>query len=262
DRVKPVRVAVTDMGQNAKNRRNSLIFNSRRGSNPANGGDRGRPGSESGRGDWARVRQAPTQQIDAGKPAPTSTDPPPSMPDGSPAPRIEKRLLVQFLATEGFMAKLDEVKALLSNRLPTGTFEEVFEVLISEFLERHSPEKRHRRRERRMAKPATKSPGDTSKPTRGSSSPRPAAPRTRSRHIPAAVRDTVFARDHGRCTYRGKRGNRCGATRYLHVDHIKPFARGGSNALSNLRLLCAKHNRLEAKRVMGPDVINRFTKRG
>jgi hypothetical protein len=32
-------------------------------------------------------------------------------------------------------------------------------------------------------------------------------------------------------------------------------ARGGTSALSNLRLLCAAHNKLEAERVLGGDVM-------
>jgi 5-methylcytosine-specific restriction endonuclease McrA len=73
-----------------------------------------------------------------------------------------------------------------------------------------------------------------------------------TRRILQATRDAVYARDGGRCTYRGATGKRCGSRHNLQIDHIVPFANGGSNALSNLRLLCAHHNRLEAERVMGP----------
>ena len=55
----------------------------------------------------------------------------------------------------------------------------------------------------------------------------------RSRRIPATVREAVFARDEGRCTYIGSNGNRCEATHHLQVDHIIPYARGGRNAPGN-----------------------------
>jgi hypothetical protein len=43
---------------------------------------------------------------------------------------------------------------------------------------------------------------------------------------------------------------------------VTPFARGGPSTPSNLRLLCAQHNRLEAERIYGFDVRERIrTKR-
>ncbi len=83
----------------------------------------------------------------------------------------------------------------------------------------------------------------------------------RPRYIPAKTRDAVFKRDNGKCTYVGKTGRRCGSTHNLQIDHIVPFARGGKNTLSNLRLLCGKHNRLEAKRILGANTMNQFVRR-
>ena len=80
----------------------------------------------------------------------------------------------------------------------------------------------------------------------------------RTRHIPAGVRDEVFVRDKGRCTYVAPGGKRCGATHGLTLDHVVPFARGGSNAADNLRLLCAQHNRLAAERIYGADIMKRY----
>ena len=76
------------------------------------------------------------------------------------------------------------------------------------------------------------------------------SPRRRSRHIPARVRDAVFARDGGRCTYVGDDGVPCRSTRHLQIDHIVPFSRGGDHSIENLRLLCGQHNRFEASRVL------------
>jgi 5-methylcytosine-specific restriction endonuclease McrA len=70
-------------------------------------------------------------------------------------------------------------------------------------------------------------------------------------HVPSAVRDDVFVRDRGRCTFVGADGRVCGSTRGLQLDHIAPVARGGAGTRDNLRLLCAYHNRLEAARLMG-----------
>jgi 5-methylcytosine-specific restriction endonuclease McrA len=40
----------------------------------------------------------------------------------------------------------------------------------------------------------------------------------------------------GGCAACGKR------TRILHVDHVKPLALGGKNAVSNMQPLCPQHN--------------------
>lgn len=78
------------------------------------------------------------------------------------------------------------------------------------------------------------------------------------RPVPAAVRDAVFERDDGCCTFIGGDGRRCGSKHDLEVDHCQPVARGGTNTLDNLRVLCAVHNRLEAERVFGAAWMSRF----
>jgi hypothetical protein len=79
----------------------------------------------------------------------------------------------------------------------------------------------------------------------------------RSRHIPAAVRDQVYEREHGRCAYIAPGGRRCNGTHNLHIEHVVPFARGGTHDVANLTLLCAAHNRLGAEHVFGRGTISR-----
>jgi hypothetical protein len=82
-----------------------------------------------------------------------------------------------------------------------------------------------------------------------------------SRRIPAAMRDAVFARDNGRCAFIGSTGKPCDATHNLEIDHIVPYARGGTNAPDNLRLLCERHNKLEAEKAFGRNMMKRFRAR-
>ena len=80
---------------------------------------------------------------------------------------------------------------------------------------------------------------------RGADGKRPGATATRA--IPAAVRRHIWLRDKGRCTYRDpETGRCCGSRHLLQIDHIQPFALGGSGDAGNLRLLCAAHNRARA----------------
>ena len=174
-------------------------------------------------------RQAGTQ--------PTDDHPTASM------PRLEARFFVQFLASPRFMQKLERAKALLSNRNGELSHEFVLEAALDEFLKGHDPENRMQRRDERRKK--------------GVKNEKP----SKSGKNEAAMRDAVFARDKGRCTYIGASGERCAATHHLQIDHVIPFARGGTNRIDNLRLLCERHNKLEAERVLGTSIVRRFRRR-
>ena len=88
---------------------------------------------------------------------------------------------------------------------------------------------------------------------------RPRSPREQkpanARTIPAHVKREVWRRDGGRCTFTSATGRRCDATRALEFDHVKPVALGGEASIENVRLLCRKHNQLEAERRLGADVM-------
>ena len=175
---------------------------------------------------------------------------------------VERRTELAFAASETFMAKLGKFKSLAWHRLsPRPTLEEVFELAIDAFIAREDPEARLARREKRRERaetpsrpgaeigardvtelrsvPAVRGRGEIGKRQQGH----------RPRHVAAAVRDQVFVRDRGCCSYVGASGRVCGSTHGLQVDHIVPVARGGQGTPGNLRLLCAQHNRVEAERL-------------
>ena len=68
----------------------------------------------------------------------------------------------------------------------------------------------------------------------------------RSRYIPPGVKVDVLKRDNFRCVY-------CGVTSKearLEVDHIIPFAKGGSNDPINLQTLCQECNKGKSDRLI------------
>jgi hypothetical protein len=86
----------------------------------------------------------------------------------------------------------------------------------------------------------------------------PARMATTSRHIPAAVRRHVWARDGGRCTFSDARGCRCRERSGLEIHHEQPFALGGPPTVENLRLVCRAHNALFAERDFGRAHVERL----
>jgi len=178
------------------------------------------------------------------------------------------------------MQKYEQARSLLSQRLRATTFEAVFEIMIDEFLERHSPGRKKARRDARKKQTNARADGERQRgashagpvadyPARARTAARaagaPSAPpacedthQARSRHIPERVRDEVYTRDKGRCAYVGATGRRCGSKQALQIDHIEPFARGGPAIAANLRLLCAEHNRLAAGELFGETLMRKF----
>ena len=103
----------------------------------------------------------------------------------------------------------------------------------------------------RAAPPAETDPGRTWAPKSDDLQPAASYRTTRrcgratiTRTIPAAVRRHIWLRDRGRCTYRDPESGRCCGSRHLvQIDHVQPYAMGGSASADNLRLLCFAHNR-------------------
>ena len=62
--------------------------------------------------------------------------------------------------------------------------------------------------------------------------------------IKAESKHEVVARDGGRCAFVGAGGKRCDSDRWLHLHHVAPVAKGGTDDPTNLVLLCSVHHAL------------------
>jgi 5-methylcytosine-specific restriction endonuclease McrA len=257
DRARPVCVAVSPprMGRVL----GSPLFGT--GSAPSSDGHRDSPtpiaGSEAARAMTAIQR---TSECDYSRCGSEKT---PNMAAGDSVgepPRLERKFQVQFLASEQFMKKFEKAKALLSNKNGNPSYEAVLEAALDEFLKDHDPEQRKQRREERRDQTKSNPRHDSGASGRREVRRVPQSQRREDppRRIPAATRDAVYARDNGRCTFVGSTGKRCETTHNLQVDHIVPYARGGTATLHNLRLLCERHNKHEAERVFGANATRRF----
>jgi len=178
-------------------------------------------------------------------------DPSPAPPEVQSAPGAEALYSLSLTVGKGFAEKLQEARAELSHSLPDGDLARILELGLDALL---ADARRRRRAERIRDRGAdapdapAPAPDETPAAPTNPTPPRPgpASKPKRSRHIPAEVRRRVWARDQGRCTYLDAKGRRCGSRWFLQIDHVQPFARGGDNTVSNLRLFCAAHNRWRA----------------
>ena len=169
------------------------------------------------------------------------------------------RYKLEFEVGKEFIEQLEQIKELCSGKFPEGMkLEGVFQVLMEEYLERHSPAKKVERREKRASRKAVLRDSEDSfdNPMLLTCSHDP-----NSRYVPKALREQVYVRDEGQCTYTSENGIRCCGRQYLEIDHIVPFAHGGMTELSNLRLLCTGHNLLEAEMKLGKKFMEQFYER-
>jgi hypothetical protein len=73
-----------------------------------------------------------------------------------------------------------------------------------------------------------------------------------------AAQPSVFADPAAAPDWIGSDGRRCGSRWKVQIDHIDPFARGGTCEASKRRLLCARHNAYYAEQVYGREHMSRF----
>ena len=72
-----------------------------------------------------------------------------------------------------------------------------------------------------------------------------------SRYVPTNIKKQVFARDQYRCT-------NCESQYALTLEHIIPFANGGSHALENLKVLCRNCNLRNGIESFGEEKMKRL----
>ncbi|HZZ85628.1 MAG TPA: HNH endonuclease [Anaeromyxobacteraceae bacterium] len=187
-----------------------------------------------------------------------------------------------------FKGELDQLRQLLSHKVPSGDLSAVLREAVRCAIEKHgkrrgavAPTRKAAtsNRANAVAQPASgaakaipdpeleASPAAAPTGTavalanEGSAANRPASghPSPRSRPtIPAALRREVWARDRGRCTWRGEDGHRCESRWQLEFDHVVPVALGGPTDAANLRLACRAHNTFHAEEVFGREHMARF----
>jgi hypothetical protein len=190
---------------------------------------------------------------------------------------------LHFNVRREVVKKVEAARRGLGHAVPNASLEQVLEAALDLLLEKQAKARGQVKRPRGVAAKAVvrveEPPVNSSAPGRfekeagiaPSQSQEPLPPlaliptepppprRTGPREtIPSAVRRAVWARDQGRCTWPLDSGGVCGSTLRLELDHIVPWARWGDSTEPNLRLTCAAHNRLAARKTFGARCVGRY----
>jgi len=184
-------------------------------------------------------------------------------------PKEKTRVQLQAGVSEKLMLKLRRAQDILSQKRGTSVdLEATLAAAIDLFIEKNDPLKKAERHVMRghvakgakidakidtkkdtgtttnlLVRPSLKSQGQ------GTALKVPASnlkvPTSKRQPIPQSTRHKLWLKFQGQCSYLGDNHQHCYERRFLHIHHEKPVAKGGTNDLTNLSLLCAGHHRAE-----------------
>jgi hypothetical protein len=153
------------------------------------------------------------------------------------APLAPDRYLIKVTVSAAAHANLKCAQDLLRHSIPTGEPAVIVERALAALVAQLE-----KARLARVGKPKTPRPAGRARPADRVK----ASDRVTTRHVPAAVRRSVWQRDGGRCAFVGTEG-RCGETGFLEFHHLQPFADRGPTTAKNLSLRCRAHNLHESR---------------
>ena len=121
-----------------------------------------------------------------------------------------RRVKIEFTADERVASKIARAKEVLRHKFPKGRLEDIIDQALEDMLNKRDPQ---RKKEPQPKKAETNSE---------STSEAQAKKQSQSRYIPNELRQKIWRRDQGQCTYQAN-GKRCGEKGGIQVDHVAPF---------------------------------------
>ncbi len=163
-------------------------------------------------------------------------------------PITENKTEIKLVIDDELKSKLDQLKNLLSHTNPNMSYKELIACLAEMGLEKLDPARKSARKNRLQERRDLSRKNASSKRVSNLQRNVSGAQRVNSRYISPAIKQEVWLRDQGRCTYiystgiDKNSGRRCSSNHLLQYDHIEAFRNGGESSVRNLRLLCQQHN--------------------
>ncbi len=154
----------------------------------------------------------------------------------SPAPVMHR---ISFNADERVVEKLERLQKILGVDSLAEVCDRAADLLLDKVDKVRRVEKRQQKAKAKAA------------PARNSATSK--TPKVEPRRPGRALADKVFADAGMCCTFVAKDGVRCTESRYLTIDHVRPYALGGkSSDPANFRCYCAAHNLYAGRQSFGP----------
>ncbi|WP_374075670.1 HNH endonuclease [Bdellovibrio bacteriovorus] len=162
-------------------------------------------------------------------------------------PQADDSFRVEMTLTAEQFVELEKARNLLSHVCPGGSWAEVISILAKNFNQRKLDGKSNKLKKSTQLVIATKNIGVTPDLKSNLSSNTLSQQR---KYISLHTRRALLNKAHHRCEYQDpKNGKKCSSGYLLEIDHIRPVALGGTNEISNLRVLCRAHNALAARKL-------------
>ncbi len=154
-------------------------------------------------------------------------------------PIAPTRYKLQLTASEALHDKLLRLRALMRHQVADGDFAQLIEIAVTDKIERLEASQLGA-----VKAPRAKPTADDAKPS--------------SRHIPAAVRRAVRARDDDRCAFVDDQGRRCTEREGLQFHHVIAYGKGGGHHVDNIQQTCRTHNVYFAEQDYGAAMMSRY----
>jgi 5-methylcytosine-specific restriction endonuclease McrA len=174
------------------------------------------------------------------------------LPEAATCPKtIEKRISesevrLSINMPDRLKNKLKRLQELWAHQNPKMDYIELIEKSVDRVLEREDPMLRKSRSKKLNIEPQKPSATAAVAPDVGTIAP------LKRQYLPIRIRALIHKNADSRCEYVDElTQHRCASRFLLETDHIIPVAKGGSNEVSNLRILCKTHNLLMARRHFG-----------
>ena len=156
-----------------------------------------------------------------------------------------QKVELKVILDEDCFKNLETLKNLLSHKNPRMSYGELINLLAELGLKKYDPRKKlNQKPTKKQKNQKTLCSVNLLKTEQNKSKPK-----KNNRSIPQKIKQYIWKRDQGECSYVClKTKNKCRSKHLLQIDHIQPFALGGSHHPDNLRLLCARHNQYRSQR--------------
>jgi 5-methylcytosine-specific restriction endonuclease McrA len=171
---------------------------------------------------------------------------------------------LKLILNKGTLNKIARLKEHLSHKSPNITTAELVAHLVNEKFESldkasaplHAP--KHVKQRDGILKTATNAKMSTETGAKTEVKSKNVSNKI-NRYLPTKKRREVWLKNNCQCSYvNSETKRRCTSRFKLEVDHIKPFAMGGSHEPENLRLLCKAHNLHHAIKSYGAKKMTEF----